>query len=50
VSWFGDADEEQSANDLACQLAAKKAGLIEVEASLCDDGEYECPECPWKTP
>lgn len=31
-----------------CVEAAQAAGHSVEEAENCDDGEWKCPNCPWK--
>lgn len=38
-----------SENDMAmCYEAASKYGLTQDKADTCEDGNRECPDCPWK--
>lgn len=40
--------DEEDNNFGACYHAASLVGLSEEEANECDDGDRNCPECPWK--
>lgn len=33
---------------VACQEAAFEAGITDKQAEECNDGDCNCPACPWK--
>jgi hypothetical protein len=39
---------EERANWGACYEAADRAGYTNDEAESCDDGDRQCPGCPWR--
>lgn len=43
-----DEQAEEDANVRACEEAAQKAGYPFWLAEECEDGELNCPTCPWK--
>lgn len=43
----GMEDQEQAAI-IKCINAAQLAGISPDEAEWCEDGECNCPECPWR--
>jgi hypothetical protein len=40
-------EAEEDRNTGRCYAAAHKHGLTQEQADNCDDGNNQCPECPW---
>lgn len=43
-------DDHEAASELACHAAAQQAGFTPGQADDCEDGQHQCPACPWRKP
>jgi len=48
LGWSRYIADQEEAHWGACFEAAEKHGMTPDEAEDCDDGDKECPECPWR--
>lgn len=48
-SYLNGLEEQEAANWGVCFTAALAAGITQEQAENCDEGEYNCSTCPWRT-
>lgn len=48
MGWSTYIADEEAANYAACFTAAERIGIRPAKAETCDDGEFKCPDCPWR--